>query len=79
MLSLLIIFDLDGTLVDSERLCNQAFIDLLPSLNESVDELIFLYRGKKLSEILNAASLRDYQTVSNRYTVSESRRFSQLI
>jgi HAD superfamily hydrolase (TIGR01509 family) len=53
MLSLLIIFDLDGTLVDSERLCNQAFIDLLPSLNESVDELIYLYRGKKLSEILS--------------------------
>jgi HAD superfamily hydrolase (TIGR01509 family) len=52
-MELLIIFDLDGTLVDSERLCNQAFVDLLPSLNETVDELVHLYRGKRLVEILN--------------------------
>lgn len=53
MSRLLVIFDLDGTLVDSETLCNQAFLDLLPSLNESVDELVGRYRGKKLAEILS--------------------------
>lgn len=53
MPSLLIIFDLDGTLVDSERLCNQALIDLLPSLKNTVDELVHRYRGKKLAEILS--------------------------
>ena len=52
MRQLLVIFDLDGTLVDSESLCNQAFLDLLPSLNESVEELVDQFRGKRLSEIL---------------------------
>ncbi|WP_420759169.1 HAD-IA family hydrolase [Nostoc sp. CALU 546] len=47
-----VIFDLDGTLVDSERLCNQAFIDLLPFINDSVESLIRRYRGRKLALIL---------------------------
>jgi HAD superfamily hydrolase (TIGR01509 family) len=51
MARLLVIFDLDGTLVDSEALCNQAFLDLLPSLKETVESLVHRYRGKKLSEI----------------------------
>jgi len=50
MSRLLVIFDLDGTLVDSESLCNQAFLNLLPSLNETVAELVEQFRGKKLSE-----------------------------
>ena len=48
-----IIFDLDGTLVDSETLCNQAFIDLLPSLRLSEAELIARFRGKKLTHIFD--------------------------
>jgi HAD superfamily hydrolase (TIGR01509 family) len=47
-----VIFDLDGTLVDSEGLCNQAFLDLLPQLNETVASLTQRYRGKKLAQIL---------------------------
>ena len=47
-----IIFDLDGTLVDSEPACNKAFLDLLPDLPDSVGELVDRYRGKKLAEIL---------------------------
>ncbi len=47
-----IIFDLDGTLVDSEPLCNQAFLDLLPEISLSVDDLLMRFRGRKLSEIL---------------------------
>lgn len=52
MPQLLVIFDLDGTLVDSETLCNQAFLDLLPTLNETVEALVNQFRGKKLSDIL---------------------------
>ena len=47
-----VIFDLDGTLVDSEGLCNQAFLDLLPDLKMSLDELVDRYRGQKLAPIL---------------------------
>ncbi|TRW97151.1 HAD-IA family hydrolase [Candidatus Methylobacter oryzae] len=52
MTSICVIFDLDGTLVDSEGLCNQAFLDLLPQLNETVESLTQRYRGKKLAPIL---------------------------
>ena len=51
MRNLCIIFDLDGTLVDSERLCNQAFLDLIPDLNCTLDELVQRYRGVKLALI----------------------------
>ena len=52
MTDICVIFDLDGTLVDSETLCNQAFLDLLPELDEPVDALVVRYRGKKLGLIL---------------------------
>ena len=47
-----VIFDLDGTLVDSETICNQAFLDLLPELNVTVESLVRSFRGKKLALIL---------------------------
>lgn len=50
--SVCIIFDLDGTLVDSERLCNRAFLQLLPQLDDSEETLTHRYRGKKLTLIL---------------------------
>ncbi|OIR09829.1 6-phosphogluconate phosphatase [mine drainage metagenome] len=52
MTGICVIFDLDGTLVDSEGLCNQAFLDLLPQLSDTVESLIQQYRGKKLTSIL---------------------------
>lgn len=58
MKHLCIIFDLDGTLVDSERLCNQAFIDLLPFITDSVENLIRRYRGRKLALILADIEMR---------------------
>ncbi|MDZ8053845.1 MAG: HAD-IA family hydrolase [Aulosira sp. ZfuVER01] len=58
MKHLCVIFDLDGTLVDSERLCNQAFIDLLPFITESVESLILRYRGRKLALILADIEIR---------------------
>lgn len=53
-----LIFDLDGTLVDSEYLCNKAFVDLLPELGESVQLLVARYRGWKLSSILDDLAQR---------------------
>ena len=47
-----IIFDLDGTLVDSEPLCNRAFKELIPSLRLSETELTLRFRGRKLAHIL---------------------------
>jgi HAD superfamily hydrolase (TIGR01509 family) len=52
MTQLCVIFDLDGTLVDSETLNNQAFADLLPDLADSAVNLAMRYRGKKLANIL---------------------------
>ncbi|WGS83992.1 HAD-IA family hydrolase [Methylomonas sp. UP202] len=52
MNNICVIFDLDGTLVDSEGLCNQAFLDLLPQLNDPLEILTERYRGQKLSSIL---------------------------
>jgi HAD superfamily hydrolase (TIGR01509 family) len=58
MSELCLIFDLDGTLVDSEGLCNQAFLDLLPELNESSASLSARYRGRKLAAIMADIELR---------------------
>ncbi|CAD6879260.1 Putative phosphatase YieH [Methylomonas albis] len=52
MNNICVIFDLDGTLVDSEGLGNQAFLDLLPQLNDSLETLTERYRGQKLSSIM---------------------------
>jgi HAD superfamily hydrolase (TIGR01509 family) len=52
MTQLCVIFDLDGTLVDSETLNNQAFADLLPDLADSAVNLAMRYRVKKLANIL---------------------------
>ncbi|MGJ8678590.1 MAG: HAD-IA family hydrolase [Akkermansiaceae bacterium] len=47
-----VIFDLDGTLVDSEGLCSQAFLDLIPELECSLEDLTLRYRGQKLACII---------------------------
>ena len=46
-----IIFELDGSLVDSESLSSKALIDLLPVIDESVEILTDRYHGKKFAEI----------------------------
>lgn len=53
-----VIFDLDGTLVDSETICNQAFLDLLPELNDTVESLVQSFRGKKLALIFGELAAR---------------------
>lgn len=47
----LVIFDMDGTLVQSEDCASQALIDIIPALTASVSELTARYRGMRLAEI----------------------------
>lgn len=62
-----IIFDLDGTLVDSEPACNQALLDLLPDLPDSLGELINRYRGRKLAEIIADVEIRLARKLPNEF------------
>lgn len=78
MAELCIIFDLDGTLVDSESLNNQAFIDLLPEMNDTVDQLMCRYRGKKLSFILEDISRRIGHALSDDFENRYRQRVSEL-
>lgn len=46
-----LIFDLDGTLVDSEPLSGQVFITLLPELNQSAEVITNWCKGRKLADL----------------------------
>jgi HAD superfamily hydrolase (TIGR01509 family) len=78
MANICIIFDLDGTLVDSEGLCNQAFLDLLPQLNDTVESLIQRYRGKKLASILVDIENRLCQPLPDTFEQHYRRRVAEL-
>lgn len=73
-----VIFDLDGTLVDSEGLCNQAFLDLLPQLNETVASLTRRNRGKKLAQILADLERRLCQTLPDTFEQQYRQRVAEL-
>lgn len=47
-----VIFDLDGTLVDSETLCSQALLDMLPELKEPLHVISERYRGQRMANIM---------------------------
>ncbi|MBX2879449.1 MAG: HAD-IA family hydrolase [Granulosicoccus sp.] len=49
----LVIFDMDGTLVQSEDCASQAMIDVIPALSGSAQEVTALYRGMRLQEIFD--------------------------
>jgi HAD superfamily hydrolase (TIGR01509 family) len=55
---LCLIFDLDGTLVDSEPLSSQAFLDLLPDLGDTTAGLMARYRGHRLADVFADISTR---------------------
>jgi HAD superfamily hydrolase (TIGR01509 family) len=62
-----IIFDCDGTLVDSEHLCNLALEKLLEELEivETVEALLSRYRGHKLANILKDIEDRHKVSLNN--------------
>lgn len=62
----LVIFDCDGTLVDSELLCNLALEGQLSELGLkcSADELIAKYRGGKLASIISSLEKRIFNDFS---------------
>jgi len=49
----LVIFDMDGTLVQSEDCASQALIDVIPALTDSVEQVTLRYRGMRLAEIFD--------------------------
>lgn len=55
---LCLVFDLDGTLVDSEPLSSQAFLDLLPDLADTTVGLMARYRGHRLADVFADISSR---------------------
>lgn len=73
-----VIFDLDGTLVDSEGLNNQAFIDLLPDLADSAAELAARYRGWKLADILTDIEERQGHPLPTDFEVRYRARVAEL-
>lgn len=73
-----VIFDLDGTLVDSEELCNQAFVDLLPYLDDTAKGLARKYRGLKLSHIISDLEHRTGERLPSTFEAAYRRRVSEL-
>lgn len=49
----LVIFDMDGTLVQSEDCASQALIDVIPALRDTAAQVTLKYRGMKLAEIFD--------------------------
>lgn len=60
----LVIFDLDGTLVDSEVLCQQALLSLLPMLDDTAEAMVCRYRGMQFSRILHDIARRTGQPIA---------------
>jgi HAD superfamily hydrolase (TIGR01509 family) len=75
---LCLIFDLDGTLVDSEPLCSQAFLDLLPQLDDTVPGLMRRYRGMQLARVFSDLALRIGHALPEKFEATYRARVAQL-
>ncbi len=75
-----IIFDCDGTLVDSELLANQALAIQLTAVGIDVDphDLVTRYRGWKLAEILDSISQEHNINLPNNFVAAYRQTFSDL-
>lgn len=62
-----LLFDCDGTLVDSEWLCNLGLVIQFKALGVSldVDELVIRFRGLKLAHILETLSMEHHLVLSD--------------
>ena len=78
MASVCVIFDLDGTLVDSESQSNQAFLDLLPEIDEPVTALIERYRGMRLAPVLADLESRLGRKLPDDFQVAYRSRVAEL-
>jgi HAD superfamily hydrolase (TIGR01509 family) len=54
----LVIFDMDGTLVQSEECASQALKDVIPLMTDSVDAVTSCYKGMRLAEIFKDIEAR---------------------
>ena len=54
----LLIFDMDGTLVQSEECASQALKDVIPLLTDSIEEVTLRYKGMRLAEIFDNIEAR---------------------
>jgi HAD superfamily hydrolase (TIGR01509 family) len=75
---LCLIFDLDGTLVDSEPLCSQAFLDILPHLDDTVPGLMRRYRGMQLARVFSDLARRMGRALPEDFETTYRARVSQL-
>jgi len=75
---LCLIFDLDGTLVDSEPLATQAFLDLLPELDDTVPGLMRRYTGLQFAQVVADLSTRLGHSLPEDFAVSYRARIGQL-
>jgi HAD superfamily hydrolase (TIGR01509 family) len=75
---LCLIFDLDGTLVDSEPLCSQAFVDLLPELGETASDLTQRYRGLELARVFADLASRVGRTLPDGFEARYRERVAEL-
>jgi HAD superfamily hydrolase (TIGR01509 family) len=78
MAELCVIFDLDGTLVDSEAQSNQAFLDLIPELGDSVEELIRRYRGLRLAPVIADLESRIGRKLPDSFQAGYRKRVAEL-
>lgn len=75
-----VLFDCDGTLVDSEVLCNQGLVELLGEAGAvvSLEELVRNYRGRKLSETLATVESKFGITLGDTFVTRYRQRVSEL-
>lgn len=75
-----VLFDNDGTLVDSEYLCNLALQQQFAGygVNLSLDELLLHYRGGRLSDVFNALCLAHHINKPANYETEYRARLQRL-
>lgn len=75
-----LLFDCDGTLVDSERLCNVALVVMFRELgcDLDVDELTLRFRGWKLASILEILQQENSLSLPNGFTEYYRKKVTEL-